>query len=109
LLADSDIFVLPTVRESFGLAALEARCAGLPVVAMRASGVAGLIEHDVEGLLAGSDEELADHTAALVHDADRRTAIANHNRHTTPPFDWPRVIDAHLALYREAIALRETV
>src|SRR5262249_16274731 len=37
--ATSDAFVLPTVRESFGLAALEARCAGLPVVAMRASGV----------------------------------------------------------------------
>src|SRR6185437_13569019 len=40
MFAESDLFVLPTVRESFGLAALEARCAGLPVVAMAASGVA---------------------------------------------------------------------
>ncbi|MGH2898062.1 MAG: glycosyltransferase family 4 protein, partial [Solirubrobacteraceae bacterium] len=45
LFAQSDLFVLPTVRESFGLAALEARCAGLPVVAMKASGVAELIMH----------------------------------------------------------------
>ena len=45
LLASSDVFVLPALRESFGIAALEARCAGLPVVAMRASGVASLIEH----------------------------------------------------------------
>ena len=35
----SDIFVLPTVLASFGIAALEARYAGLPVVARRQSGV----------------------------------------------------------------------
>ena len=63
LLASSDVFVLPTLRESFGIAALEARCAGLPVVAMRASGVAGLIEHGLEGLLAESDVELVSHVA----------------------------------------------
>jgi glycosyltransferase involved in cell wall biosynthesis len=107
--AVSDIFVLPAVRESFGIAALEARCAGLPVVAMRASGVAGLITHGVDGLLATSDESFVELTASLVNDAPRRAAIAAHNRSTRPPFDWPGVIDRHVELYREAIALRETV
>lgn len=108
LLASSDVFVLPTVRESFGIAALEARCAGLPVVAMRASGVAGLIEHGLEGLLAESDVELVSHVARLVYDSELRAAISDHNRRTSPPFDWPRTVDAHLAIYREAIALRDS-
>jgi glycosyltransferase involved in cell wall biosynthesis len=106
--AEGDVFVLPTVRESFGLAALEARCAGLPVVAMRASGLSELIAHGQNGLLASSDEELARLVAHLAIDRKRRLAIAHHNRSTTPSFDWSTVIDAHIALYREAIALRAT-
>ena len=109
LLAESDVFVLPTVRESFGIAALEARCAGVPVVAMRSSGVSELIEHGREGLLADSDADFAKQVASLVSNAELRSAIAHHNRATTPPVDWPRVLDAHLVLYREAIALRATV
>jgi glycosyltransferase involved in cell wall biosynthesis len=108
LLASSDVFVLPTLRESFGIAALEARCAGLPVVAMHASGVSSLIEHGLEGLLAESDVELVSHVARLVCDSELRAAISDHNRRTSPPFDWPRTLDAHLAIYREAIALRDS-
>ena len=102
----SDIFVLPTVRESFGLAALEARCAGVPVVAMRASGVSELVEHDVHGLLASSDAELAAHVARLASDRARREAIAAENHRSTPPFDWRHVVEQHLALYTKAIVER---
>jgi glycosyltransferase involved in cell wall biosynthesis len=109
LFAESDLFVLPTVRESFGLAALEARCSGLPVVAMAASGVAEIVRHGRDGLLAQSDAELATHVSTLARDGVHRRAIAEHNRHTTPPYDWSRLVDAHVALYREAIALRESV
>ncbi|HEX3865227.1 MAG TPA: glycosyltransferase family 4 protein [Gemmatimonadaceae bacterium] len=108
LLFASDVFVLPAVRESFGLAALEARCAGLPVVAMRSSGVSEIVEHDREGLLAESDAELADHIIALARDDGRRCRLAAHNRDNPPPVDWPIVIDQHLAIYRDAIALRES-
>ena len=109
LLGGSDVFVLPTVRESFGLAALEARCAGLPVVAMAASGVAELIQHGRDGLLAGSDAELAVHVATLARDADLRCAMARNNRETRPLCDWPLVAEQHVSLYREAIALRARV
>jgi glycosyltransferase involved in cell wall biosynthesis len=108
LLSASDVFVLPTVRESFGIAALEARCAGVPVVAMRASGVAELIEHGREGLLARSDVELVDCVAALIAQPERRHTMADYNRSTVPLHDWSRVVDAHLSVYREAIAFRDT-
>jgi glycosyltransferase involved in cell wall biosynthesis len=107
LLAVTDAFVLPTIRESFGLAALEARCAGVPVVAMAQSGVAEVIAHTQEGLLGRSDAELAAHLATLIRDPLLRTAIASHNASTPTPFDWPRVVEAHEAVYHDAIALRD--
>jgi hypothetical protein len=76
---------------------------------MKSSGVAEFIAHGQEGLLARSDSEFACHVASLVGDAGRRATIASHNRNTSPPFDWPRAIDANLALYREAIGLRDSV
>jgi len=105
LMADTDIFVLPTIRESFGLAALEARCVGLPVVAMRASGVSEMLEHNVNGLLASSDDDLAACVAHLVRDPAKRESIARHNLANIAPYAWPRVVRAHVALYKEAISL----
>ena len=107
--SQSDIFVFAAVRESFGLAAVEARCAGLPVVAMAASAVSELIEHGREGLLARSDDELGDHVAALAGDLDLRRLIAWHNRDTVPPCDWAAVTERNVQLYREAITLRDSV
>jgi len=43
IFSKSDIFVLPTILESFGIAALEARCAGLPIVAMGYGGVKSFV------------------------------------------------------------------
>ncbi|HSQ30252.1 MAG TPA: glycosyltransferase family 4 protein [Gemmatimonadaceae bacterium] len=109
LLAESDVFVSPAVRESFGIAALEARAAGLPVIAMSNSGVAEFIEHDREGLLARNDRELAAHVASLARDPERLRAISNHNSLNPPAFDWATVVDRHVAIYCEAMALRENV
>ena len=109
LLVGADAFVLPTIRESFGLAALEARCAGVPIVAMAQSGVAEVITHEREGLLGRTDAELAAHLARLAHDDELRSRIAQHNRTTTTAFDWPIVVEAHECVYRDAIALRASV
>jgi glycosyltransferase involved in cell wall biosynthesis len=107
--AQSDVFVLPAIRESFGIAALEARSAGLPIVAMRHSGVAEFVEHGRSGLLARSDAEFAAHVASLARDRESLQRMAAYNQRTPPPFDWRTVVDAHLAIYCEAMALRENV
>jgi glycosyltransferase involved in cell wall biosynthesis len=51
VLEDADIFLAPARRESFGLAALEARMTGVPVVACAESGVADFVVPEKEGLL----------------------------------------------------------
>ena len=67
-LAASDVYVAPATLESFGLAALEARCVGLPVVGRAASGLHDFVRDGVEGWLAPSDPALVDRLRVLVED-----------------------------------------
>jgi glycosyltransferase involved in cell wall biosynthesis len=106
LLAESHLFVLPTILESFGIAALEARAAGLPVVAMRAGGVSQFIVHEQEGLLAADDTEFARHLLRLCNDAPLRAAITAHNQRMPVAFTWDRTLAAHAATYARARQLR---
>ncbi len=95
-----DVFVAPTVLESFGLAALEARVAGLPVVARSDSGTAEVLEPGVEAVLVGNDHEMACALGDLAVDTARRERIARHNSAVPTPFDW----DATLTLFGHAYA-----
>jgi glycosyltransferase involved in cell wall biosynthesis len=88
----ADIFVAPTVVESFGLAALEARAAGLPVVARAESGSGEVFEPGREGLLVEDDDAMSAAVARLVVDRPLRQAIAEHNRATPVAFDWPATL-----------------
>jgi glycosyltransferase involved in cell wall biosynthesis len=51
LLSVSDVFLLPSAQESFGLAALEAMACEVPVVASRVGGLTEVIEHGSTGFL----------------------------------------------------------
>jgi N-acetyl-alpha-D-glucosaminyl L-malate synthase BshA len=51
LLSISDLFLLPSAEESFGLAALEAMACEVPVVASRVGGLPEVIDHGVTGFL----------------------------------------------------------
>ena len=102
LFAKSDFFVLPTAEEAFGIAALEARAAGLPVVAMSTGGVGEIIEHNAEGLLAATDAELLNHTVALANDASLRARIASYNCSHSPRDSWTEVVGRHERVYEVA-------
>jgi L-malate glycosyltransferase len=51
LLSVADLFLLPSAKESFGLAALEAMACEVPVVASRVGGLPEVVEHGVSGFL----------------------------------------------------------
>ena len=99
LLAAADIFALPSVNEAFGIVALEARAAGLPVVAMRAGGAADLIEHGREGLLAEDDDEFAAQLGTLVVDAALRRRMHAAAPRELARYDWPAIAARHESVY----------
>jgi glycosyltransferase involved in cell wall biosynthesis len=99
LYAESSLFVMPSVKEAFCIAALEARAAGLPVVGMAKSGIADFIQHDVSGILADNDEDMARQMAALAVDKRRLRRLAN-NDAGLARFDWIKLVEDHIELYR---------
>jgi glycosyltransferase involved in cell wall biosynthesis len=95
----ADVYLAPAELESFGVAALEARCAGLPVIAMASGGVGEFVREGREGYLVGSHQEMAAVAADLLTDLPRLRKLQAHNRSTDPTMTWPTVIDQHVALY----------
>ncbi|GAA4521118.1 MULTISPECIES: glycosyltransferase family 4 protein [Nonomuraea] len=103
VLESADVFVAPAPRESFGIAALEARTAGLPVVARTQSGVADFVEHGTEGLLGRDPGAVAEAVARLCEDRGLRERITRHNRANPPAAgSWPTVLAGFDRAYAEA-------
>ncbi len=103
LYRDADTFVLPTVHESFGIAALEARAAGLPVLGRAGTGLAEFVRDGVDGVLAADDRALAGAAARLAADGAWRAALRAASAGAPPvEFDWPAVVARHEAAYAPA-------
>jgi glycosyltransferase involved in cell wall biosynthesis len=98
----ADLYVAPGVLEAYGIAALEARTAGLPVVGRAGTGVVEFVRDGVEGLLASSDADLAAAVARLVADPGLRARIAEHNRAVPPPVTWDEVVGRSADAYARA-------
>ena len=96
------------MRESFGIAALEARTSGLPVVARAQTGTGEFIEDGVNGFLSVDDEALADALVLLGRDPALLARMHAHNAGQPPEQTWPGVCDRAQALYRDAGARPST-
>ncbi|MCL8024885.1 glycosyltransferase family 4 protein [Nocardioides bruguierae] len=105
LLADADVFLAPAHRESFGIAPLEARSSGVPVVAPAASGVTEFLRPGLEGLLASDDIDMAAQVTRLCTDPALRARMVHHDATTPPAFDWQRARQGADVLYARAAAL----
>jgi len=95
--ADSTAFIQPSLRESFGIAALEAAAAGLPVIAMRGSGSEEFLSHGVNALLCDDDADLA----RMLRSSAAMQLAPDHDR--LAPYDWSNVIARHHRIYEQAI------
>ncbi|MFV0462151.1 MAG: glycosyltransferase family 4 protein [Nostocoides sp.] len=97
----ADLYLSVARLEAFGIAALEARTAGLPVLGLRGTGLDDFIVDGVNGRLVAADE-LAGALADLVLDGAARRAMARTNATVSPQQAWPTVIEDTLAQYRRA-------
>ncbi|MBO1756273.1 glycosyltransferase family 4 protein [Allobranchiibius sp. CTAmp26] len=105
LFHESDLFVASSRQEAFGIAALEARSAGLPVIGYHPNGLSDFITDGVDGVLVADGAALADALAILVGQPDelRRLRV---NAATLPPRVRPvDAVRAEAALYERAQAM----
>ncbi len=107
LLANADLFLLPSEQESFGLVALEAQASGVPVVGSSDTGLTEVVEHGVTGWLhpVGEVEAMANSAVALLRDDARwQAASAAARARASEHFATSRVVTLYEDLYREVIA-----
>ena len=104
LLSVSDLFLLPSAQESFGLAALEAMACEVPVVASRVGGLPEVVEDGVSGFLCEPDDidGMARAAITLLDDAALHAKFAEAGlKRVTRQFCAGRVVPQYEAYYRE--------
>ena len=106
LLANADLFLLPTVSESFGLSALEALACGVPVIGANAGGLPEVVRHGVTGFLCGPGdvEGMSRAGIALLSDDDRwRAASTAAAADARARFALDEVVGQYEAFYHRAL------
>lgn len=93
-MANADIFVLPSLSESFGIVNLEAMACGLPIVATRVGGLPEIIEDGVNGFLVEprNSGQLAKKIILLLNDDKLRMKIKKTNKEKAEQYDWSNII-----------------
>jgi glycosyltransferase involved in cell wall biosynthesis len=100
------LFLSACPDEAFGLAVLEARAAGVPVVALAGGGIGENVEHGRTGFLAGGEDELVDMAVRLMNDDLLRARVSAAAHVGIERFDWSRVVERYLELYAVLIDRR---
>lgn len=105
ILQASDLFILPSQTESFGLAALEAMACGAVVVASRVGGLPEVIDDGVNGILEppGSVEAMARRAVDLLRDPAEHAEMSRAAIARTREFSADRVVPQYEALYQEVL------
>jgi glycosyltransferase involved in cell wall biosynthesis len=104
--ASADVFVFPSVTETFGLVTLEAMASGLAPVAARAGGAVGIIQDGKSGLFAEPNDaaSLAAQIERLVRDSAMRASIAERATRRAKDFAWGPVLHRLFTRYDQICA-----
>jgi N-acetyl-alpha-D-glucosaminyl L-malate synthase BshA len=109
LLASSDLFLIPSNRESFGLSALEALATGVPVVGSRAGGLPEVVREGETGALCevGDVEGMAREAVAMLSDDARWSAMSTlAAADARQRFAREAIVPKYEAVYEDAVAAR---
>lgn len=97
----SDVCLVPSLTETFGLVALEAQACGVPVVASEVGGLNSVVRHGETGFLVepNSIEEFADRSWQILSDPQLKNVLASCGASLSHDFSWSRSAGELYELY----------
>jgi L-malate glycosyltransferase len=102
----SDVFLLPSELESFGLAALEAQACEVPVIATRIGGIPEVVSEGETGYLSdvGDTTKMAEDTLRLLTDEDLRRAFGEKGRELAiQRYGSDKIIPQYISFYERVL------
>ncbi|WP_121665309.1 N-acetyl-alpha-D-glucosaminyl L-malate synthase BshA [Mesonia aquimarina] len=105
ILCFSDLFLLPSENESFGLAALEAMVNGVPVISTNTGGLPEVNKHGFSGYLAdvGDVKTMGEYALEILSDAENLTRFKTNAKKMASKFDIDAIVPLYEKVYEEAL------
>ncbi|NUM63277.1 MAG: N-acetyl-alpha-D-glucosaminyl L-malate synthase BshA [Ignavibacteriaceae bacterium] len=107
ILSSSDLFLIPSQSESFGLAALEAMSCGLPVISSSVGGLPELVRHNETGFIAeiGDVDRMAKYALELLCNEKKYNLFAENSRQrAVSKFDKSIVVPLYEEYYEQILS-----
>jgi len=106
ILCFSDLFLLPSQTESFGLVALEAMASGVPVISSNTGGLPEVNIHGKSGFLSnvGDIEEMTKNALHILSDETRLKTFKDNARKEALKFDLHAIVPQYEAIYEDTLA-----
>ena len=104
-MAEATYFVMPSVREGFGIVYLEAMAAGCIVIGTEGEGIADTITHGQNGFLVPADdaESIVRVIRSCMEDPQRAAVVAENGRMTALALTWPHNAKQYQELFEKLV------
>tara|TARA_R110000868_G_scaffold280409_1_gene540564 strand:- start:157 stop:1293 length:1137 start_codon:yes stop_codon:yes gene_type:complete len=105
ILCFSDLFLLPSQTESFGLAALEAMASGVPVISSNTGGIPEVNINGVSGYLSpvGDIDDMTKNALHILSDKGRLKTFKDNARKQSLNFDLHKIVPQYEAIYEDTL------